>query len=167
MITLFFKPFIGKAKMACQAVLKFLRAVCLWRHTLLIHFVKIVLKWLHRNLRCALHVLEIFSIIFFISYEVQRDAQVSYACNYAYGYPCFILCIEFHSDSKQTRFCHSCTHVVEGNQRNIWAVSGYTRSLGRLCGCCAVRILTVLLILLGECLYEITIDDHRLSFDFQ
>jgi len=63
----------------------------------------------------------------------------------------------------QTKFCHSCQHVVEGNQRNVWAVSGYTRSLGRFCGCCAVILLTVLLILLGECLYEITIYDHHLT----
>ena len=112
-------------------------------------------------------VLEIFSIIiFFISYEVQRDAQVSYTCNYAYAYPCFILCIEFRSDRTQTKFCHSCTHVVEGNQRNIWALSGYTRSLGRflwlLC-CQNSHGFTYYF----RRMYEITVYDHQLSFDFQ
>jgi len=82
-------------------------------------------------------------------------------------YLCFILCTEFRSDRLQTKIYHSCRHVLKSNQRNIWTVSGYTRSLGRSYACCAVKILTVLLILLGECLYEITIYDQRRSFDFQ
>jgi hypothetical protein len=60
-----FKPFLGKSKIAAKAALKYLLVVCLWSHTLLIHFVKNVLKLRQRNLRGALHVSGKYFLLFF------------------------------------------------------------------------------------------------------
>lgn len=67
-----FKPFLGKARIDAKAALKYLLVVCLWRNTLLIHFVKNVLKLRQRNLRGALHVSGKFFLLYFLFHMKYR-----------------------------------------------------------------------------------------------
>ena len=75
-----------------------------------------------------------------------------------------ILCIDFGSERMLTKFLPEFPARRKGQPEEYLSASCFssTRSLSRFYGYCAVKILTVLLILLGIYLYEITIYDHHL-----